>query len=158
MARSKKTGGKIVPRRAGTQQAQGPTRSKEPVVSPEDAAGTDIIKARAAVREKNQGFLVIKIVVGVLMLLILGTAVATKLSGRPSTGRGEKIQGEKCKSNVECAPGHICYSYEGDHSRCMAICSPQRPCQADYTCKSNLDQKARKGVVLHNVCVANSQL
>jgi hypothetical protein len=115
MARSKKTGGKIVPRRAGTQQAQGPTRSKEPVVSPEDAAGTDIIKARAA-------------------------------------------EGEKCKSNVECAPGHICYSYEGDHSRCMAICSPQRPCQADYTCKSNLDQKARKGVVLHNVCVANSQL
>lgn len=154
MSKSKRPGGKNVIRHSAQESAP---KSKPTPTQPEEE-GVEIIKARALSREKNQGFTVIKVVVGAVILLILGTAVATKIAGQQGTGRGDKLQGEKCTATVECAPGHICYAYEGDRERCMATCSPERPCQPEFTCKSNLDRKVRKGVTMHNVCVANSKL
>ncbi|MCU0662467.1 MAG: hypothetical protein MUC50_09105 [Myxococcota bacterium] len=158
MAKSKKTGGKIVPRRSSEKASEPQPKHKAAPIEPADAEGADIIKVRASVREKNEGFKVIKIVLGVIILLIIGTSVATKLSGAKGSVRGDKLQGEKCEATVECAPGHICYAYQSDRARCMATCSPDKPCQPEYTCKSSLDQKVRKGVTMHNVCVLTSKL
>ncbi len=110
------------------------------------------------IREKDAGFGVIKIVVGVLVVLILGSGVLLKLVGGSDTDRGNKLQGELCQSTKECSRGSICYSLKDEKKRCLATCPKGKVCEPGYTCTSAAESSGRRSTRVRAVCVKNAKL
>ncbi|MCP4676847.1 MAG: hypothetical protein GY854_15300 [Deltaproteobacteria bacterium] len=110
------------------------------------------------ISEKDAGFGVIKVVIGVIIVLILGSMVLfNQVGGREST-RGDKLAGELCEETMECATGSVCYSYKGKKKRCMTRCKDEQPCDPGFTCVSATQQKRRKGIRVTDICVEDAQL
>lgn len=104
------------------------------------------------VKEKDSGFGVIKVVVGVIILLVLGSTVLFNKSGGRESQRGHKAVGERCESTVECEKGTICYAFQTKRKHCMKTCYSSK-CPEGYTCAAAASQKRRKGVRITDVCV-----
>ncbi len=108
-------------------------------------------------KENNAGFGVLKGVAGVIILLIVGSAILFNRAGGREAMRGDKKPGDECTETVECEKGSICFAYQNDRHRCMTTCSPNRPCDQGYSCRTAATSK-RKGVRLSEVCVPNALL
>jgi hypothetical protein len=108
-------------------------------------------------KESNAGFGVLKGVAGVIILLIVGSAILFNRAGGQDAMRGDKKPGDNCAETTECQKGSICFAYQNDRHRCMQTCSPKHPCDTGYSCRTASTSK-RKGVRLAEVCVSNALL
>jgi hypothetical protein len=117
-------------------------------------------KPRIAERfqEKDAGFGVIKMVVGILIVLILGSVIALKLSGGQDPIRGSKTQGDPCQMTKECASGSICFSYKDLRNRCLATCSETDACDPKYTCTSVVQNPGQENMRRRKVCIEKTVL
>lgn len=109
------------------------------------------------IQEKDAGFGVIKIIAGIIVALVIGSAVLFNRAGGRQRVRGDKLQGELCEETVECSSGSLCYSYKGEDERCMKLCSKENPCDPDQSCVTAAQQKRRKGFRLTDICVENAK-
>ena len=108
------------------------------------------------IREKDSGFGVIKVVVGAIVILVLGSTVLfNKVGGGRESHRGDKSPGEPCNETVECIKGSLCYIYQEQGKQCMQTCS-DGACPSGYTCVGAASQKQRKGIRITDVCVRNA--
>jgi hypothetical protein len=150
MGSKKKRGksGKKVARRVGPGDEPKP-KPKEAAPEPEEAKP----RITERIREKDAGFGVIKAVVGVIVVLILGAGVLSRLVGSDESTRGDKIAGELCDSTQECQSGSICFSYGGDKKRCLITCPKGKDCEPGYTCVSSAERAGRKSTRVRAVCV-----
>ena len=106
---------------------------------------------------EGPGFGVIKIIIGVVILLILGSGFLMKLVGGKDAGRGNSLPGERCGTTQECQHGAICYAYK-DLKRCMTVCGKQTECEPGYSCVSAAERTGKRSTRLRNVCVKSSKL
>jgi hypothetical protein len=119
---------------------------------------SDILEIRRSAREKNEGFGVIKTVVGVIIVLIIGSMILFNRSGAGNKARGDKLPGESCTETVECSAGSVCYSYKGTNKRCLTLCDKGKKCAPGTKCVSATEQKRRKGFRVTDVCVKDALL
>lgn len=111
----------------------------------------------AADGKDGPGFGVIKIIIGVVLLLIVGSGLLMKLVGGKDAGRGNSLPGERCGATSECRHGAICYAYK-DIKRCMAVCGKHTECEPGYTCISAAERVGKRSTRMRNVCVKSSKL
>lgn len=154
---SKKKGkvksGKRVARRIGPgEEIKRPKREAAPKEVEEKPRITERIQ------EKDAGFGVIKVVVGVIVVLILAAGVFSRMFGGEESARGDKIAGELCESTQECASGSICFAYGGDKRRCLETCPKGEACEPGYTCVSSAEQAGRKSTRVRAVCVEDAKV
>ncbi|MDJ0762934.1 MAG: hypothetical protein QNJ97_08100 [Myxococcota bacterium] len=109
-------------------------------------------------RETGSGFGVVKIVVGLIVALIVGSMIFFNQSGGRERARGDKMPQEKCRETSECAAGSVCYSYKDDEKRCRVLCAKTKICEPGFTCVSAAKQKRRRGVRLLDICVEDARL
>ncbi len=132
------------------QDPPGPDKGQQKSKTQEPAPEKPRLPER--IKEKDSGFGVIKVVVGVIIALVLGSTVLfNKMGGRESL-RGHKGVGERCDATMECETGTICYDYQTKRKHCMRTCYNSE-CPEGYSCVAAATQKRRKGVRITDVCV-----
>jgi hypothetical protein len=110
------------------------------------------------IKEKDSGLGVLKWVAGLIITLVVVSAVLFNRAGGRDAMRGDKMVGESCKETVECEKGTICYAYKEARRRCMKTCAKERPCDPGFTCVSSATQKRRKGIRVTDVCVEDGKI
>ena len=153
MAKKKKgASGKRTAKRVNPNEESPPKQS-----AIKESTETEKPRMPERIREKDAGFGLIKIVVGVLIVLILGSGLLIKLVGGGEADRGNKTQGELCKTTKECARGSVCYSYKGERKRCMVTCPKGKMCDPGFTCVSAAERSGRKSTRVRAVCVEDAK-
>ena len=109
-------------------------------------------------KEKDSGLGVLKWVAGIILTLVVISAVLFNRAGGRDAMRGDKIVGESCEETVECEKGTICYTYKDERRQCMQRCAKDKPCDPGYTCVSSATQKRRKGIRVTDVCVEDRKI
>ncbi len=154
MARKNKgTSGKKVAKRVDSHAKPTPKKAAQPSESAPEKP-----RMPERIREKDAGFGVIKVVIGGILFLIVGSMVLFNQAGGRENTRGDKTPGERCDETVECASGSICYSYKGGEKRCMTRCSKEKNCDLGFSCVAAAQQKRRKGLRLTDICVESDKL
>lgn len=146
------SGKRIASRSLGSQGAKTP---KQADTGPEQPAPP---RMPERIAEKDAGFGLVKIVVGGLILLILGSGAAVKLLGGSTNQRGDKVLDEICASTMECAAGSICFAYKDEKKRCMKTCPKGTNCDPEHTCTSAPENTGRKKTRVRAICVKNAAL
>jgi hypothetical protein len=137
-----------------------PGEETKPKKKREEAAPVQEAKPRITerIQEKDAGFGVIKVVIGVIVVLIIGAGVLSRLVGSEESTRGDKVPGDLCKSTQECASGSICFAYESEKRRCRVTCSENKVCEPGSTCVSAAERAGRKSTRVRAVCIDSSQV
>jgi hypothetical protein len=143
--------GKKIARRVGPGDEP---KQREAAPEPEEAKP----RIPERIREQDSGFGVIKVVVGVIVVLILGAGVLSRLVGNEESSRGDKIAGELCGSTQECQSGSICFSYGDDKKRCLVTCPKGKTCEPGYSCVSSAERAGRKSTRVRAVCVEDAKV
>ena len=152
---AKKRGGSSGKRVARRETSPERPRAKRTPPPPE-TEDKPVIQER--IREKDAGFGVIKVAVGVIIALIIGATALSRLTGTEDAARGDKLPGEMCESTTECEKGNICLAYHGDQRRCWKLCRPDSPdCEPGYSCVSSAQRSGRKGVRVRSICVEDAK-
>jgi len=151
--KKKNESGKRIVKRVDEAQT---SKSKPPAAETKSESFTPPIRERP--REGDSGLGVLKVVGIVMISLIVGSVVLTKLLGTEDQGRGDKLPGELCESTTECASGSICYNYKDSKRRCHVTCSQDKGCEPGYTCTSSAQRSGRRSTRVRAVCVENAQL
>jgi hypothetical protein len=152
--KGKTKSGKRVARRVGEGEEIRPKQTQK--AAPVEEEEKPRIPER--IQEKDAGFGVIKVVVGVIVVLILGAGVLSRMIGDDESVRGDKVQGELCESTQECAKGSICFSYGDDKRRCRVTCSKDKTCEAGFSCVSSAERSGRKSTRVRAVCIEEAKV
>ena len=110
------------------------------------------------IKEKNSGLGVLKWVAGIILTLVIISAILFNRAGGRDAMRGDKMLGESCEKTVECEKGAVCYTYKEERRQCMKRCTKDKPCDPGYTCVSSATQKRRKGIRVTDVCVEDGKI
>ena len=140
---------KIIRHEAPQTDSEKPKAPKEPEPKPKS-------ELPKRINEKDSGFGVIKVVVGAIIVLILGSTAVSRIVGRQESQRGHKTVGERCENTKECRSGTICYAYKEKRKHCMETCYNSK-CKEGYTCVGAASQKRRKGIRITDVCVQDGR-
>jgi hypothetical protein len=152
--RKKGESGKRVARRVSP-EAPTPKEAKK-TADPDPEPEKSRIPER--IQEKDSGFGVIKIVVGVVVVLIIGVSVLSQYSGGAEGNRGDRLQGESCDSTQECRQGSICFPYKDGPRRCYATCNQaDSTCEPGLTCVSTSTSMGRKKTHIRSICVDDAE-
>lgn len=110
------------------------------------------------IRENEPGFGVVKIVAGVIIALIVGVSILSRLYGGADVDRGSSGQDERCANTQECRPGFICQAHGGESEHCLKLCEVKDPqsCEPGHKCVSSTRAAGRKKVRVTAVCVPNA--
>lgn len=155
MGSKKKKGssGKRVSRRVGPRDATAPKPAAAPKKEEEDKP-----RIPERMQEKDAGFGVIKVVIGVIVVLILAAGILSRLVGSEESVRGDKLPGELCESTQECESGSVCFAYADDKRRCLTTCPKGKKCEPGFTCVSAAESAGRKSTRVRAICVEDSKV
>jgi hypothetical protein len=136
-------------------------REEQAVEAPKKAAAPPAEKPRMPerIQEKDAGFGAIKIVAGVVIALIVGVGILTRITGGEGADRGSSGQDERCQNTQECKAGYVCQAHRNDVERCLKLCEVKNPqsCEPGYQCSPAAKQAGRKKMRLIDVCVPNAK-
>jgi len=147
--------GKRVMRRVVEGEEAAPKKAQAAAAKDEDE---DKPRVSERIQEKDSGFGVIKVVVGVIVVLILAAGVFSRMFGNQDAVRGDKTQGDICESTPDCKSGLICYAYGGGKHRCLADCRGDERCEPGFTCVSMVERAGRKSTRLRAICVEDAKV
>lgn len=110
------------------------------------------------IRENEPGFGVVKVVAGVIIALIVGVSILSRLYGGAEADRGSSGQDERCENTQECRSGFICQAHGGESEHCLKLCEVNDPqsCEPGYKCVSSARASGRKKVRVTAVCVRDA--
>ena len=153
MANKKGKGGsgKIVAKR------EAPAREEPKKAAPAAAPAKPRVTER--IEEKDAGFGVIKVIAGVVIALIVGSAILNHFYGGDAVDRGDKGQDERCTGTQECKAGFVCQAYGSESEKCLKTCEVKnaQSCDPGYKCISTTRQSGRKKFRFVPVCIPDAQ-
>jgi hypothetical protein len=153
--KGKTKSGKRVARRVGAGEPTTPKKAKQQAApAPEE----DKPRVPERIQEKDAGFGVIKVVIGVIVVLILAAGALSRILGNEESVRGDGVQDELCESTPDCAKGLRCFAYGDDKRRCLATCRGDEKCDPGHTCVSAAERKGRKKTLVRAVCVPDAKV
>ncbi|MBW2276395.1 MAG: hypothetical protein JRF63_02820 [Deltaproteobacteria bacterium] len=153
--KGKTKSGKRVTRRVGEGEEPKPTKTKQKA-APVEKEEKPRINER--LQEKDAGFGVIKVVIGVIVVLILAAGAFSRIFGDEESVRGDGDQDELCESTPECAKGLRCFAYGDEKRRCLKTCPGGEKCETGYTCVSAAERSGRKKTAVRAVCVKDAEV
>jgi len=114
-------------------------------------------KGNTAKEKKEPGFMAIKIIGILFVVLIVGVAALGKMSGADKISRGTLTQGESCTTNEECSAGFLCYSYQNTSFMCHKKCKDNSNCPSGTKCKTVV-KNARRKIRTAHLCISDADL
>lgn len=153
--KGKTKSGKRVARRVGASE-EPKAKIKKQKAAPVQEEEKPRITER--IQEKDAGFGVIKVVIGVIVVLILAAGAFSRIFGDEESVRGDGGQDELCQSTPECAKGLRCFAYGDDNRRCLKTCRGDEKCESGYTCVSSAERSGRKKTAVRAVCVPDAKV
>jgi len=153
--KGKTKSGKRVAKRVGEGAVAAPKKKPQQKAAPVEEEKPRITER---IQEKDAGFGVIKVVIGVIVVLILAAGAFSRIFGDEEAVRGNGQQDELCESTPDCAKGLRCFAYGDDNRRCLKICRGDQKCEPGYSCVSSAERKGRKKTVVRAVCVPEAKV
>ena len=145
--------GKRVARRV-TEGEEARPKPKKQVSAPVEEEKKPRITER--IQEKDAGFGVIKVMIGVIVVLILAAGAFSRLVEDDDDLRGDKVQGDPCGRTDECQSGMVCRSYQDSPKQCLKLCEADDACDEGYACVT-ATRPGRKKTTLKKVCVKGAK-